>query len=603
MKKSFKLVSSLCVALLAVGAGVALSGANGAQVVETKAEETKTLYLELNTFQDWESVNAKFSVWSIDTNTFTNFMEKEMEHMYKVDVPANTEKVIFVRHSNNAESPTWENKWNQTENLTIKDSEHDYNACRITGWGTDKCTCSLFPANPVEDGYYLVGTMNSWTANEDSKMSFDSQKNEYSKEQAFVVDDEFKVVSYSRYLGRYYGASKLEGGEGSAKDVGQIVPAGEGDSNMKVVTAGTYTPYVKAGDNNKIWISAIEIQHTYELNVLSGAINTKYNLVENPDKAGELMSETEIALKSGDVISYIVDSEVVTANAKKIGNNNCWNNGGKTTVCLNLEDKVYVDKNEKTIFCGGLVHDKFYMSVNDAPVELKYNEEPVDPSFIEYYTTGYAFNENDVIKFVDTTSTNENAVVFSVLKVSESSTKGFKVVDDKLMCTAEGGKQTDIYVKFKSGADEVYFGDVSEDLAAAIKFAQEFNTALESVCVAQGQTVVADLQAAWQAQATSFGSLMEAAQTILKDATTEHSNLDIKAFAAKYDYVYSHYTSELEDYGGNFVDRTPVAASPFLFGLANDNSTLITIVVICSVSSITLLGAILLIKRRRNAVK
>lgn len=453
---------------------------------------------------------------------------------------------------------------------------------------------------PMDEGYYLVGSMTEWVLDEEYLMAFNDEKNEYSIEHTFDLDDEFKIVHHSNKTEDvYYGYEVLEGGEGSAKVAGQIVNVTK-NGNMKVAYAGTYTPYFKANDTS-IWISAIEETHTYRLDVTHGDTTVdSYNVVVH--EGTEFVTETNVPVVAGDTLAFYKDDVIQTINPKIIGNNNCYSDNGVTTVLLNMNAKIYVDFANGTCFCDGMTFGEFGLVVDNNYVRMTYNNNPVDPSFTEWYKQGYTFAEGADIKFVDTTLTNSVAKVFSVLKINEvAKNKGFEVLDGHLLCTADGGKTTDIYVKFKTDADEVYFGDVTEDVQAAIDFAKAFNDSIGGVCKADASTDKTAMKEAWAAMSADFSKLIGAAQNIIKSATTEHANDDIKAFAAKYDYVFAKYGTAWEL--NNFAGRTPAASAPFTYALSANNNTLITIVVICSVSSVTLLGVILLIKRRKNLVK
>lgn len=591
-----------CLSLaLAAGAAACVSFVSAKAPVEAKAAgETKTVYLELNDFRSWDGDNAKFSVYLMPQGGTAYFPSSFMtpvsgfQHMYEFEIDSSVNDVIFVRHDSAAVTPSWANKWNQTADISLGDK----NCCVIEGWGDPNCPSHLTKLTPVDDGCYLVGSHNSWTADSTSKMSYDSTKAEYSSEVELEKGDVFKVVSYSRFAGTYYGWEVLESGDGSARNAGQIIAADSSEKpDMKVDVAGSYTPYFKTGSST-IWISAIEISHVYTL-VVGG---DDVALVQNPGNPNEYMTSEPISLESGNVVSYECDGAAVSGQtAKSIGNNNLWNDNGTLKVCLDITANVYVDVINKTIFCSGLDVNKFYMSVNDVPHALTHNENPADPSFNEYYIEGYSFEHGDVIKFVDTKDTNSNAVVFSVLNINEYSKGGFSVIDNELVCSEPLGTMTNLYVKFKSGADEVYFGDVSEDLAAAIDYAEQFNDMTDDVCVGYGETVVGDLQAGWSAMAVIYDDVLASGKLILQGADESHSNPAIAAFAHQYDYIIAHYSAELAAHGGNFVSRTPVSVAinnHQVFNVSNESS--IAIVVIVSVVAVTSIAAFFVIKRRKE---
>lgn len=678
MKKSFKLVSSLCVGLLAVGAGVALSGANKVSKSVSAASSDK-----------WSIIGSRTS-WATDFGDFAydsvnKFYGTDVAGRFALNISLDKDESFKVRKDKDwtvsigyggqtgqgigsylsQEGENFKVKANgdylitlhtdvstygdksygfaiaKSYNITVMDGEKTAGSLYYEDYSnsgfTIEYSSSSFPkegytleglyeeptfdtkvesgslatsqnytlyakyVEAVADGYYLVGSMTEWVLDEEYLMAFNDEKNEYSIEHTFDLDDEFKIVHHTNASNTYYGYEVLESGTNSAKDAGQIVAAAVEDKpNMKVAYAGTYTPYFKANDTS-IWISAIEETHTYRLDVThSDTTVNSYNVVAH--EGTEFVTETNVPVVAGDTLAFYKDDVIQTINPKIVGNNNCYSDNGVTTVLLNMNAKIYVDFANGTCFCGGMTFGEFGLVVDNNYVRMTYNNDPVDPSFTEWYKQGYTFAKGADIKFVDTTLTDSVAKVFSVLKINEvAKDKGFEVLDGHLLCTADGGKTTDIYVKFKTDADEVYFGDVKEDLQAAIDFAKAFNDSIGGVCRADASTDKTAMKEAWAAMSADFSKLIEAAQNIIKSATTEHANDDIKAFAAKYDYVFAKYGTAWEL--NNFAGRTPAASAPFTYALSANNNTLITIVVVCSVSSITLLGAILLIKRRRNAVK
>ncbi|MCQ2815066.1 MAG: hypothetical protein MJ227_02090 [Bacilli bacterium] len=583
-------------AALFASAGLAFATTAGSQTKVDAVEDTKTVYLELNNFQGWENDGAKFALWLHQTSTWSADMTKlsNYDHIYSVEIPTKITSCNFVRFDPKNPTRDFSVKWNQSGDVNV----NDYNCCAITGWDGSQDQKNI---KIVEDGYYLVGTMNEWTADSSSKMSKNADKDEYTISQEFKTDDEFKIVKYSRFTGTWYGWDKLEDADGSARKAKQIVPADDKDPecNMKVSLAGTYSPYFKVGES-KIWISAIEVTHTYTLTVNS---ENPVTLVKNPDNENEYMTETALSLKKGDVLCAYLDGSVFEANAKEIGNNNCWNNEGVTTVCLNREGKVYVDVSGKTIFCSGFNPNAKYMLVNDLVVDLAHNENPVDPTFDEFYTTGYTFAKNDVVKFVDTNTEygGKHVVDFSILKINESSVEGFTVTGDEtklLVCTAENGITTSVYAKFKTDNDEVYFGDVTEDLAAAIKYAQAFNSAMSAICKNDNTTNLESLKGEWSNQSDLFSKLIPTSKTILKEVTSSSESSDLAKFADKYDYIYGKYGG---DVGANFADRAVPNFSNMRSLLSSYNQNAGLIVVIALVCAIPLLvGTAFIIKKKKH---
>ena len=132
---------------------------------------TKTIYLVPDA---WASDGAKFSVYSIATNSFSGFLTSSDGVHYEATVADNTQ-IIFVRHDGTATAPTWDNKWNQTDDLTIPAGKDCW---KHTTWGVDGGKCQgewlVYPTSgPTPDPnatYYvtgsaeLVGADKAWSA-------------------------------------------------------------------------------------------------------------------------------------------------------------------------------------------------------------------------------------------------------------------------------------------------------------------------------------------------------------------------------------------------------------------------------------------------------
>lgn len=133
------------------------------------------------------------------------------------------------------------------------------------------------------------------------------------------------------------------------------------------------------------------------------------------------------------------------------------------------------------------------------------------------------------------------------------------------------------------------------------KYAEAFNTALEAVCDANGNTVAADLESAWSAQATAYAALdATLEQPILKNATakTTSNATAVELCAAKYDYILGKYgTSTLS----NFINRTvaPSSANARFAAIESNNAALV-VVAITAFVGITFVGGYFLLRKKKE---
>lgn len=457
-------------------------------------------------------------------------------------------------------------------------------------------------STPVEHSYYLVGDMNGWTASEEYKLELNEEQEkyvEYTIKFDLGLDCQFKVLGIAGEEDTYFGFEQLDEGEGSARKAGQIVE-GEENSNMKAALAGEYTMYFKPdAESNKIWIGAIEVEHDYSLTVTHSDTTTEdVKLIPNVDS--EFMTEKDVEVVAGDTLAFYIDGELQTVNPKTIGNNNCHSEDGVLTVTVNMNAKIYVDFATGTCFCGGLEVNKYYMTVDNNVFSLAHNATPVDPSFDEWYVEGVHFSKGAVVRFVNTLDTLNNATQFDILELNDSSKEGLDVVDNKLVCVADGGVSGNVYLKLKFEEDEIYFGDISEDLAQAIDYANIFNAKLAHVCKGDNTTDLNALEAAWADCEKGYGLMLEATQNILKSATAEHSNESIREFAKKYDYVFAKYSAALKL--NNFAERNvSFNQDAYAIGLASSESANISVITVIVVSVLaTSLAALIILNRKKR---
>ena len=87
--------------------------------------------LILNPNSDWKSNGARFAAYFFNDsgNTWVDMTQIGTTGKYYVVIPSGYTKVIFVRMNGATSANNWDNKWNQTGNLTF-----DNDMYNITGW-------------------------------------------------------------------------------------------------------------------------------------------------------------------------------------------------------------------------------------------------------------------------------------------------------------------------------------------------------------------------------------------------------------------------------------------------------------------------------------
>lgn len=110
-------------------------------VLTFAADSTTTVYLDPGLDADqnpiWDQAGAWFAAWAWQTGSAGSWFtlaDKDADGIYEAELPTGYSNVIFVRMADTATEPNWDddNKWNQTNDLTISGNHNLYT---ITGWG------------------------------------------------------------------------------------------------------------------------------------------------------------------------------------------------------------------------------------------------------------------------------------------------------------------------------------------------------------------------------------------------------------------------------------------------------------------------------------
>ena len=134
------------------------------------AETATTIYVQPNS--NWLQANARFAAYFFGNGeTWVNCTDPDGDGIYEVAVPDGYSSVIFCRMNPDATDNNWDNKWNQTANLTVPT---DNKVCYVVvGWdkGAGQWIEMGGEVEPVETTYHLVGSMNDWSAADSNKMT------------------------------------------------------------------------------------------------------------------------------------------------------------------------------------------------------------------------------------------------------------------------------------------------------------------------------------------------------------------------------------------------------------------------------------------------
>lgn len=107
------------------------------------SDGTARLYFNKEAMDWWDSDGAKLSAYfyNTSTNKFAGIAKQHSGDTYYVVIPNGSwTNVILTRHNNTTTTPSWDNKWNQTGNLTLSNTSNYIskfeNDKTTTTWGT-----------------------------------------------------------------------------------------------------------------------------------------------------------------------------------------------------------------------------------------------------------------------------------------------------------------------------------------------------------------------------------------------------------------------------------------------------------------------------------
>ncbi len=431
---------------------------------------------------------------------------------------------------------------------------------------------------PAEDGYYIVGTETNWKYAGATKMSTDpavaGENTAVCLGYVASADEIIKVRSYIDGVDTWYGNNE---------------PLSETDGTYDIYLNSSKEVYVHYNEPDPVTVYRVKVGDAAAVGITLNE-NTEYMTAEMDFKAGD---EVSVLYKG------VADS---TFHLKEIGNNNVNDDG---EVLLNAHGRVYIDVDAKTIFVGGLDFGGYHLVVNNTFVKMTKNDNPLDPSFREYYSELIEFKQNDVVRFVDTTGDNPDpnvkyANIFDITTIDPDSVTGFAEVGGSLKASKD--LLCSVYLKIKDGADNVYFGTYAPEVAAAKNYAKDFTDAFDGICKEseQDEDYVAGLALEWQSQKTTFETLPQQVQDVLKAATKSHSVEDIANFISAYEYIAKKYNTRLGA-SYNFLEKDLGLGSNVITRTMNvANQTTLIIVLVATVTTISAIGLFLNIKRRKE---
>lgn len=163
-------------------------------------DEAITLYLKAGKWYTGAG-NEKFGIYVREEGWWPEFMTQVSGDLYSIPFPASKRYLNFVRFNGEADAPNDSYKWNDVVDLN---RENDNNCMKITDWSAGQWR-KYFPT--LSEGYYLVGTHNSWEPTAADKMTVNpNNDNEFTIKKTVATGDQFKAISLDedQLLGGWY---------------------------------------------------------------------------------------------------------------------------------------------------------------------------------------------------------------------------------------------------------------------------------------------------------------------------------------------------------------------------------------------------------------
>lgn len=185
---------------------------------------------------NWTQANARFAAYFFNPGyTWADMTDPDSDGTYECEVPEGYSNVIFCRMNPETTENNWDNKWNQTSDLSLRDLVPVTNDCYyITPGAWDKDPNGYWSAigETPEEPAFAMEIRGSWDGWADGIALTETGDYYAVKNRSFGANTEFKFVSS---LGGWYGAS------------GEVTINTEltvGGDNIVVKEAGTYDLYI-----------------------------------------------------------------------------------------------------------------------------------------------------------------------------------------------------------------------------------------------------------------------------------------------------------------------------------------------------------------------
>lgn len=222
---------------------------------------------------EWKEANARFAAYFFggDGELWLDMLDSNGDGIYEVVSQGTREKVIFCRMNPETTENNWDNKWNQTSDLTYDGTNNQYN---VSGW--DAGEWSVFSGNngdndnpekpqPESSVYTLCGDSIIFGTNWDET----DTNNDMTKGEDGIWVKEYTDVTLSK------GTYEYKVVAGHNWDTAGKYPSDDSNMTLYIAKDGVYDlkftfdptiPELKAFATNKVNVENVMINNIYAIN-------------------------------------------------------------------------------------------------------------------------------------------------------------------------------------------------------------------------------------------------------------------------------------------------------------------------------------------------
>lgn len=417
-------------------------GATGVAVVYNTAAgeaptppETSSQTLYLTPASNWMNDGARFAVYTFGggEHWYSMSLVDGTTNVYSAEITNPYTNVIFCRMNPATTANNWNNKWNQTADLTVPSDKNWYKVAEGT-WDSGGGTWDVYGeigggTNPIEvtedAGYYLVGTMTGWSVLPEYKMTRTGASTE-----EYTID-----VPLLRTSKPFHSQFKVVYSPNGVTDQ-TWYPDGfdnnYGDYDGEIPQSGVYSVYFRPGyDGSSDWHDSCIY-----------AERTKYFVtVNDADKNGTVTVDKDVAAAGETVTVTVTPNEGFELDTLVYMCETGFNTGEFTTTEINGNTFQMPAENaavKATFVQEGALADGYYLVPDADPTVENINPAHKLELFTDLDQEGHVFNS--FTNYAVTGNFGENT--YRIVKVEGNAIVPFDLDQEALVVTTTGATET-----------------------------------------------------------------------------------------------------------------------------------------------------------------